>query len=413
MNRIISPFRYKGSVNINSSKSYFQRALAISLISESKVELVGNSCENDILTTLNICEKAGLCFKKTKNSIKIDGKTTNLKKSISVNSDESGFCARVFSVVLSHLFNDVTINGFGSAINRSFNFSCLSQLGLKINTKDLSLPVNIKGEMQSGEICIDASDSSQLLSGLLITLPFLSSDSVIHVKDLVSCPYIDMTIGILKDFGVDITNESHKRFFVKGNQQIKSSKYIIEGDWSGAAFHLVGAAISGEVKIYGLNPNSLQADKAILKALCQCGAEVIIKEDFIEVKRLELNSFSFDATDSPDLFPSLVSLASCCKGVSVIKGVRRLINKESNRANSIKIEFAKIGVKVILKDNHMYIHGSKVIKGAIINSHNDHRIAMALSIMGSVSKGPINITDSEVVAKSYSNFYKDLEILDA
>jgi 3-phosphoshikimate 1-carboxyvinyltransferase len=275
------------------------------------------------------------------------------------------------------------------------------------------LPVNIKGEMQSGEICIDASDSSQLLSGLLITLPFLDGDSSIYVKDLVSFPYVDMTIGILKDFGVDITNESYKRFFVKGNQQIKSSKYIIEGDWSGAAFHLVGAAISGEVKIYGLNPNSLQADKAILKALVQCGAEVIIKEDFIEVKRLELNSFSFDATDCPDLFPSLVSLASCCKGVSVIKGVRRLINKESNRARSIKLEFAKIGVKVILKDNHMYIHGSKVIKGAIINSHNDHRIAMALSIMGSVSKGPINITDSEVVAKSYSNFYKDLEILAA
>jgi 3-phosphoshikimate 1-carboxyvinyltransferase len=200
---------------------------------------------------------------------------------------------------------------------------------------------------------------------------------------------------------------------VKGNQQIKSSKYIIQGDWSGAAFHLVGAAISGEVKVYGLNPNSLQADKAILKALYKCGAEVIIKEDFIEVKRLELNSFSFDATDCPDLFPSLVSLASCCKGVSVIKGVRRLINKESNRARSIKLEFAKIGVKVVLKDNHMYIYGSKVIKGAIISSHNDHRIAMALSIMGSVSKGPINVTNSEVVAKSYSNFYKDLEILAA
>ena len=413
MNRIISPFRYKGSVTINSSKSYFQRALAISLISESKVELVGNPYENDILTALNICEKAGLQFTKTKNSIKIDRKTTILKKSISVNIDESGFCARVFSVVLSHHFHDVTINGFGSAINRSFNFSYLSQLGLKINAKDLSLPVNIKGDMHSGEICIDASDSSQLLSGFLITLPFLSGDSVIHVKDLVSFPYVDMTIGILKDFGVDITNESHKRFFVKGNQKIKSSKYIIEGDWSGAAFHLVGAAISGQVKIYGLNPNSLQADKAILKALGQCGAEVIIKENFIEVKRLELNSFSFDATDCPDLFPSLVSLASCCKGVSVIKGVRRLINKESNRARSIKIEFAKIGVKIILKDNNMYIHGSKVIKGAITNSHNDHRIAMALSIMGSVSKGPINITDSEVVAKSYSNFYKDLEILAA
>ena len=309
MDKIINPFSYNGTVTINSSKSFFQRALAISLISESKVQLVGNSNENDILTALKICEKAGLQFKKTKNYISIDGKITNSKKSISVNSLESGFCARVFSVVLSYLYNDVTINGIGSAKFRSFNFSFLSQLGLNVNAADLSLPVNIKGEIQSGEICIDASDSSQLLSGLLITLPFLDGDSSIYVKDLVSFPYVDMTIGILKDFGVDITNESYKRFFVKGNQQIKSSKYIIEGDWSGAAFHLVGAAISGEVKVYGLNPNSLQADKAILKALVQSGAEVIIKEDFIEVKRLELNSFSFDATDCPDLFPKAILLA--------------------------------------------------------------------------------------------------------
>ena len=101
MDRIINPFSYKGSVAINSSKSFFQRALAISLISESKVQLVGNSNENDILTALKICKKAGLRFKKTKNSIKIDGKITSSKKSISVNSLESGFCARVFSVVLS------------------------------------------------------------------------------------------------------------------------------------------------------------------------------------------------------------------------------------------------------------------------------------------------------------------------
>ena len=413
MDRIINPFSYKGTVAINSSKSFFQRALAISLISESKVQLVGNSNENDILTALKICEKAGLQFKKTKNSIKIDGKLTNSKKSISVNSLESGFCARVFSVVLSYLYNDVTINGIGSAKFRSFNFSFLSQLGLKVNAKDLSLPVNIRGEMQSGEICIDASDSSQLLSGLLITLPFLSGDSVIHVKDLVSSPYVEMTIGILKDFGIDITNESYKRFYVRGNQKIKSSKYFIEGDWSGAAFHLVGAAISGEVKIHGLNPNSLQADKAILKALGQCGAKVIVNEDFIEVKHFKLNSFSFDATDCPDLFPALASLASCCDGISIITGTSRLINKESNRARSIKLEFSKIGVKVVLKGNHMYIHGSKEIKGANTKSHNDHRIAMALSIMASVSKGSIKINNSDVVAKSYSNFYKDLEILSA
>ena len=234
MDRIINPFKYRGRITINSSKSFFQRALAISLISESKVQLVGNSNENDILTALKICEKAGLQFKKTNNFIKIEGKITNTKKNISVNSLESGFCARVFSVVLSYLYNDVTINGFGSAKFRSFNFSFLSQLGLNVNAKDLSLPVNIKGEMQSGEICIDGSDGSQLLSGLLITLPFLSGDSVIHVKDLVSSPYVDMTIGVLKDFGIDITNESYKRFYVRGNQKIKSSKYIIEGDWSGA-----------------------------------------------------------------------------------------------------------------------------------------------------------------------------------
>lgn len=410
MNRIIFPFRYKGSVTINSSKSYFQRALAISLISESKVQLFGNPYENDILTALKICEKAGLQLKKTKNSVEIDGKINNSKKSISVSSDESGFCARVFSVVLSKLYNDVNINGFGSAVNRSFNFNCLFHLGLKISTEDLSLPVNITGKMQSGEINIDVSDSSQLLSGLLITLPFLSGDSIIHAKDLVSSPYVEMTIGILKDFGVDIRNESFKSFHIKGNQKIKLSKYIVEGDWSGAAFHLVGAAISGEVKILGLNPNSLQADKAILEALGLCGAKVIINEDFVQVKRLELNSFSFDATDCPDLFPVLASLASCCDGISAINGISRLINKESNRAKSIKLEFAKIGVKVVLDNNQMYVHGSEMIKGAIINSHNDHRIAMALSIMATVSKGPIEIINSDVVAKSYTNFYKDLEV---
>jgi len=200
---------------------------------------------------------------------------------------------------------------------------------------------------------------------------------------------------------------------IKGNQQYQCHEYSVEGDWSGAAFHLVGAAISGSVLVKGLNLSSLQADIKILDVLELCGAHIVQKSTSVLVKKNKLQAFNYDATDCPDLFPPIVALAACCKGNSFISGVGRLENKESNRAVVLQSEFKKLGVKILILDDIMIVHGTKKLIGANVNSHKDHRIAMALSVMASVTNEKITIESAEAVNKSYSNFYSDLELIGA
>ena len=219
----------------------------------------------------------------------------------------------------------------------------------------------------------------------------------------------DRCFYLLHKLGIVIKNENHTKYIIKGNQTINQYNIMVEGDWSGAAFHFVGAAISGKIKVYGLNINSNQGDKQILDLLIKCGAEVNIYDSYIEVKKNQLKSFTFDATDVPDLIPPLTVLASSCDGESYIYGTDRLINKESNRALSLEKEFSKLGVRIISKKNCFKIIGCNKIMGGNVDSHNDHRIAMALSVMATVAKTPVTITNSSVVDKSNSRFYNDLD----
>ena len=409
MNKVIKPFRYSGSIKINSSKSIYQRCLALSCLSSSDFIIVGDSNNDDVKTAKEICKKIGLELKKTKNNLIVSGEVfTNIQR-LNVNTYESGLSLRVFGVLLTSFFENVTLNRNGSAINRKFDFSSLKDLGVTFYEKESSIILN--GILKAGTININKSDSSQLLTGLLITLPFLNDNSIIKCKNLVSKPYIDITLSLLDDLGIQIKNNYYKEFLIQGNQELKCNKVIVEGDWSSAAFHLVGAAISGSITIDGLNLKSLQGDKEILNVLEKCGAELKIKNNSVTVIKKELKSFSFDATQTPDLFPPLVALASCCDGISKIFGVDRLINKESNRGLTLKEEFSKLGIKISLDSECLSIEGKSRIKGAIVDSHNDHRLAMALSVMASASEHSITIKNSYAVAKSYSKFYDDLNII--
>jgi 3-phosphoshikimate 1-carboxyvinyltransferase len=228
------------------------------------------------------------------------------------------------------------------------------------------------------------------------------------VKNLKSIPYIQMTLDILNHFGISIDHNNFETFWISGNQKPKAQGYHVEGDWSGAAFHLVGAAISGEIKLLGLNPRSSQADRKILEALQKSGAEVLIGEDEIQITKKSLQSFDFDATNCPDLFPPLAVLASCCSGESRIRGVSRLEHKESNRARSIRDEFAKLNIEVLLDGDVMRIQQADVI-GGLVNSQNDHRIAMAAAILASVSSTSITIENARAVNKSYPTFFDELQ----
>jgi 3-phosphoshikimate 1-carboxyvinyltransferase len=288
----------------------------------------------------------------------------------------------------------------------------LNQLGVKCTSCGGFLPLTIQGPLVGGYCEIDGSVSSQLLTGLLMALPLASKSSEIKVNNLKSKPYIDMTIQILKYFGISVENKGYSLFHIPGNQKYIPVSYTVEGDWSGGAFLLVAAAINGHLSIKGLSRDSLQSDMSVLKALEKAGAAIIFNDDNIEISKAVLKAFEFDATESPDLFPPLVALATYCQGISSIKGVSRLIFKESDRAKTLQEEFAKLMVKIDIRDDTMFVTGSQP-QAARVESHDDHRIAMALAVTALGATGRIFIRDSQCVAKSYPGFFDDLRQLGA
>jgi 3-phosphoshikimate 1-carboxyvinyltransferase len=199
---------------------------------------------------------------------------------------------------------------------------------------------------------------------------------------------------------------------VNGKQQYIPRDYEVEGDWSGGAFLLVAGAINGNLKVTGLRSDSHQSDKGILKALEKAGANIKVSDNQIEIAKSQLRAFEFDATESPDLFPPLVTLASFCTGVTKIKGASRLVFKESDRASALSEEFRKMNIEIQEKDDYLFITGGEV-RGAKVNSHEDHRIAMAVAVAALGSSGRVSIKDSHCIAKSYPGFFDDLRRIGA
>jgi 3-phosphoshikimate 1-carboxyvinyltransferase len=244
-----------------------------------------------------------------------------------------------------------------------------------------------------------------------------AKDVSIKVNNLKSKPYIDLTLDVMKHFGMKLpVNKDYKEFYFENETQYSTlsvNHYTVEGDWSGGAFLLVAGAIAGPIFVRGLDLTSTQADKAIVDALMAANAGIAIEAKGIKLVRAAMTAFDFDATDCPDLFPPLVALASNCKGATKIKGISRLTHKESNRAVTLQEEFGKMGVKIELSDDIMVVHGDNGIKGANVHSRHDHRIAMACAVAALNAEGEMTIEEAEAINKSYPDFYSDLKSLGA
>jgi 3-phosphoshikimate 1-carboxyvinyltransferase len=328
-----------------------------------------------------------------------------------LNCGEAGLSLRMFSPIAALADQTMLMNGTGSLLKRPVQMiiEALNQVGCRCQSQDGYLPVWIKGPLKSGKAVIDGSISSQLLTGMLMALPVVKGDSEIKVTNLQSLPYIDMTINILKQFGINIEHRNYELFKIPGKQKYRPAELTIEGDWSGASFLLVAGALGGEITVTGLQADSLQADRQILKALGFAGARVEIGDNKLTVGRNELRAFDFDATNCPDLFPPLVALAAHCNGVSRIEGVGRLVHKESNRAKVLQEEFYKIGVSIRIEGGNLYVAGPSLMKNGEVDSHGDHRIAMAAATVAMISRTPVKISGAECVAKSYPEFYQDIK----
>lgn len=407
MNRIVFPSIISGTVPAPPGKSQTQRAIAAGLLATGTTVIHNPSRCNDSMAALRVAEGLGAYVTVSETEYRITGGSPGC--GITLNCRESGLAMRMFAPIAALSKYPFILTGEGSLKSRPMRMieTALNQLGASCHSNSGLLPLSIQGPMNGGSITIDASVSSQLLTGLLMALPGTPDDSVIDVVDLKSKPYMEMTLDLLSRFGIRIENRDFRRFLIPGKQQYQAHDITIEGDWSGASFLLVAGAIGGEIEVTGLRPESLQADTAILDALQQAGAFTVVRGNSVKVISAPLRAFRFDATNCPDLFPPLAVLAACCEGTSVITGTTRLLHKESNRAASIAEEMRKLGIIIDLIGNEMHIHGGKILSGSV-NSHNDHRIAMMEAVAAIRSEGPVKILDSHCVTKSFPLFFDTL-----
>lgn len=417
----IYPGGVQGSIVAPASKSLSQRALAAALLRPEKTILSGVGRSEDELAALEIIKALGAEVRKnTDNTLEVSSAYPhNIAIDKQINCGESGLSLRMFTPIAALTDKEITVQGHGSLLQRPLGFSAadFQQLSIAFSTKAWQLPFTLKGPLQPRDIHIDGQMSSQFLSGLLLAFSAAGAAGVtIYVKNLKSKPYIDLTLAVMESLGFPIPkNHNYEAFYFTESQNreglLDTRAFTIEGDWSGAAFLMAAGAVAGNAQIRGLDVFSRQGDKKILEALMEYGCGLSVRSEEIAVSKLSAHSFYFDANQCPDLFPPLVALATQVNGKSVINGVSRLQFKESNRAESLKKVFEKLGVSIHVEENQMIIEGHNGIQGGTVHAHGDHRIVMACAVAALNASGPVTIKGAEAVRKSYPGFFGDLKML--
>ena len=412
MDKSLSAGCVKGIIAPPSSKSYAQRAIALALLSQGRSILRNIEFCKDTRSALSCIESLGAKVEHLDEcTLAIEGGLNPRSNTLHVG--ESGLATRLFTPIASLWHESLTIQGEGTLLHRPMLMMIepLRALGVKVRDGGGFLPIEVQGPIHGGEVEVDGSISSQFITGLLLSLPLAEEDTTLKVDSPVSTPYIDMTIDTARLFGIEIMHKEgdYTEFFIEGGQKYTPADISIEGDWSGASTILVAGAIAGEVTVKNISTLSKQADTAIIRALERAGAGIVIEHDSVTVSKRPLKAFNFDATNCPDLFPALAALAAACEGVSTIIGTNRLRHKESDRAETLRQEYERLGIEIdIDEEDVMKIRGGK-ISPASVYSHGDHRIAMSLAVSALRCDGQVVIREAECVEKSYPTFFEDLE----
>lgn len=414
----VFPGALRGELTAPPSKSMTQRVLAALLLRPLSIDVRNAGTSADEQVVMQVLRDAGFSLSKPDGLLRIEQPT--VRHAVKhVEFGESGLAARMLIPILALQDEVVRLDALHSLRARPMRLlqEELPKLGVRTSSNRGFLPGSIHGPLRPADITLDGSGSSQTLTGLLMAYAGAgAADVTISVNGLVSKPYIDLTLQVMERMGLPVPqNRNYEAFYYPPDASWHDAPaaITIEGDWSGAAFLLVGSAIAGPVTVNGLDAFSTQGDKAILNALMECGAQLSIESTQVSVAPAKLKAFHFDATDTPDLFPPLAALACYADGTSVIEGVSRLTNKESNRAETIRSELSKMGADISLQDDLMIIKGIEQLRGAPVTSHNDHRIAMMCAIATLKASEPTTIDGAQAVGKSYPQFWKDLQRIGA
>jgi 3-phosphoshikimate 1-carboxyvinyltransferase len=410
----MGPQALHGKVKAPGSKAYTHRALLASLLSPGTSVIEGALHCDDTQRTLEGIQSLGakVLVKKTRtisNGIRRPTTTSNRP----IDCSDSGATLRFLTAISSTSLKTVRLRGSQRLANRPLDplVKAVNTLGASAGTisNRNGLEVLVRGPLRGGEVTIRGDISSQFISGLLFAAPLAGTDVTINVEGaLESRPYVNMSIDVLRKHGISI-EESDKKFKIPAPQSFVPASHQVPGDFSSATFLIAATGTAGDdITISGLGSYDLEPDSAILKIAREIGLEIRQNGDDLTIGKGELDGFEFDATDNPDLVPPLETLGCFADGSSEIRGVTRLVYKESNRLQTLPTELVKMGAKIHAEDDMIKIEGNRELIGSAFDSHSDHRVAMACAAASLGAKGESIIHNSEVVSKSYPEFYQDL-----
>ncbi|QJC35767.1 3-phosphoshikimate 1-carboxyvinyltransferase [Enterobacteriaceae endosymbiont of Donacia sparganii] len=410
-----------GSINLPGSKSISNRVLLLSSLAYGTTKLINLLNSDDINHMLNALKKLGIKFTLSNNKTKclIIGNhgIINPIKKIKLFLGNAGTVMRPLTALLS-LNNkcDVILTGEPRMKERPIKHlvDTLRNGGAIINylEKKNFPPIHIKGGFQgNNSITIESSISSQFLTSLLIISPLIKADTLIKVNNnLVSKPYIDITIKLMKIFGVYVKNYNYKYFKISGQQNyISPGEYLIEGDASSASYFLSAAAIKGgTVKLKNINKDSIQGDIKYVNILQKMGAIVYYGKNYISCTKNILKSINMDLNDIPDVAMTIAVTSLFASGITTIKNIYNWRVKETDRLKAMSNELKKTGAKIITGLDYIIIFPPKYIKETIIETYNDHRMAMCFSLL-SLSNKSVSIINPNCTSKTYPNFFKEFK----
>ena len=433
------------------SKSFAQRAIIAAALAHGTSHLSGYTPCGDNEAALQVARNLGAEVQVEGTAVTIKGISASLgsltqipgsdQSEVTLHVGESGLLTRMMIPLMAQLCpGEVTFTGEKTLLGRPLTGAKEILEAFAVEAKSdsedaLRVPLTLKGPLKAGRADISGKHGSQIISGLLMALPFADRNSTFVVHEPKSIPYMFITLEVLKKFGIKTGNEmlggrdflesngdwslcTEMVFKVKGGQRYKAADINLEGDWSAAANFLVAGAIFGKAQLEGLDTTSLQADLSIMDILMDAGASLSQTDGdrgVITVQRAPMKSFSVDASNCPDLFPIISVLAAFCQGTSRLAGVGRLANKESDRALAIIEMLTQMGVKAEIEGDEMLIEGhclaqrlldGNLLRGGSYTSHHDHRMVMALKVASLGADGPITIDDEACVAKSFPQFHE-------
>lgn len=424
----LSPIhKVAGTVNLPGSKSLSNRALLLAALAKGTTTLHNLLDSDDIRYMLKALTALGVNYQlsedKTECVVEGLGGVFNVKEAtknqpLELYLGNAGTAMRPLCAALAISEGQFVLTGEPRMKERPIGHlvDSLLQLGADVEYVEQTdyPPLKITGKaLSGGEISIDGSISSQFLTAVLMVAPLLTSDTTITVSgELVSKPYIHLTLDIISKFGVDIVNEDYQRFVIKGDQQYQApGKFLVEGDASSASYFTAAAAIKGgTVRVTGIGNQSVQGDVQFTHVLEQMGAKVIIANDYIEVTRGELNGVDVDLNHIPDAAMTIAVAALFAKGTTTIRNIYNWRVKETDRLVAMATELRKVGAEVVEGHDYIQVTPPLELKTADIDTYNDHRVAMCFSLVA-LSDTPITINDPGCTAKTFPNYFEVLNSL--